>query len=103
MHQYPRPEVRSRSRVLRAAASTAVEALETRRLFAYALTDRIESPEFGNPNDPLKPTVVDIILATNGDLALIGKPGDASGRGSALLIASPKAATSSWSWPTPAA
>lgn len=86
MHHYPRPEVRSRSRAVRAAVSTALESLETRRLFAYALTDTIESPEFGNPNDPALPTVVDIILATNGNLALIGKPGAANGRGSALLV-----------------
>lgn len=82
MQSYSRPQVRSRSRAVRAAVSTALESLETRRLFAYAVTDTIESPDFGNYD----PDVADIVLATKGNLALIGKPSDADFMGTALLV-----------------
>ncbi|MGB7160258.1 MAG: PKD domain-containing protein [Tepidisphaeraceae bacterium] len=80
MHSCPLTKFDYRSRAIRVAAALAVESLETRRLFAYSLSNTVDAPSLTDP------AMGDIILATKGDLALVGQPGGAGGLGQVLLI-----------------
>ncbi|HEV2292610.1 MAG TPA: hypothetical protein VGR35_02065 [Tepidisphaeraceae bacterium] len=81
MHHPSLAKIGPRPRASRAAASSAIESLETRTLFAYALADTFDTPA---PTDPI---LGSITLATQGDFALIGQPGGGvDGTGSAYLI-----------------
>ena len=80
MYSCPRGNGDYRSRAIGAAIASAVESLEARRLFAYALANTVSTPPTTDPG------FFDVIMATKGDLAVIGRPSANSGDGEAFLV-----------------
>ncbi len=79
MHSHSRPEVRSRSRAVRAAAASFIESLETRRLFAAQPI----SEGYANPSAT---EAFGEVMVSRGDYVLIGRSQTADQVGAVTLI-----------------